>query len=178
MGIQKRKARKPRRPNSKINSNRSKTKSDSILSLIGQQAEASAPAKPEPLRAPPAPVDLLDDIGIKEWQRVAELLTEGGLLTDLDTGVLMLYCDAYSDFVRAVRELKKTDKAEQIIKTGKRNNGQYRNPWYDVKKKAGQEMAQYAAVLGLTAYDRGRISGNGGKKPERRPANEFDEFKN
>jgi len=172
MAPQKSRARKPSR---KIKSAPRKAGTDSILLSLAKNNADTAPKAATPAKRfmPPPPTDVLDGVGAKEWKRVCELLSDDDMLTELDTSTLMLYCDAFSDFHRAVKELKKKD--EGIVKTGKTNGGQFRNPWYDIKKKAAQEMNQYSVLLGFSPHDRARIkrasqpTGNGNQPP-----NEFD----
>ena len=171
MAPQKGRTRKPHR---KLKSAAKNPATNSILSII-QKNESKATGKDQPRPArfmPPAPTDVLDDVGVKEWQRVCELLADDGLLTELDTSTLMLYCDAFSDFHKAVAELKKEN--NQVVKTGKKNGGQFRNPWYDIKKKAAAEMNAYSVLLGFSPHDRARIKRTAVTPPGGAPANEFD----
>lgn len=134
-----------------------KNATDSVLQMLVDNGKAitKKTADKKPAKLPEPPPGLLDAVGVKEWKRVAELLSIMGVITELDTTAMLLYCDAYSDFVRAVTELTKTKR--DIIKSGKNNGGQYRNPWYDVKKKAAAEMNQYSAMLGLSPHDRAKM---------------------
>ena len=169
---QKSRVRKSRRILKSVPKNK---KADSILSLIGNAAGKAGDSQSKPITRfmPEPPTEVLDAVGIKEWHRVCDLLSDDGILTELDTGTLMLYCDAFSDFHRAVQELKKEN--DEIIKIGKKNGGQWRNPWYDVKKRAAQEMNQYSVLLGFSPHDRARIKRTAGANtPPTQPANPFD----
>lgn len=65
----------------------------------GHRAKQKAEPKPEPLQNNTAPA-YLDLTAKKEWKRVSKLLLDLGLLTDLDTTMLAMYCQAFSDFIR------------------------------------------------------------------------------
>lgn len=49
----------------------------------------------------------LDKEGRKEWRRVAPLLDRLGLLAKIDQAALAMYCDAYSQFLAARKNIKK-----------------------------------------------------------------------
>ncbi len=56
--------------------------------------------EPDPLRDLSAP-DYLTGIAKEEWDRVAPILSELGLLTDLDVALLASYCVAYATWRKA-----------------------------------------------------------------------------
>jgi len=57
---------------------------------------------------------VLDATGKAEWRRVARLMTDAGVLTQADRGVLTLYCSAWSQWVKAKKELRKKGKGEVL----------------------------------------------------------------
>jgi P27 family predicted phage terminase small subunit len=150
---------------------RNKMVTDSVLSLLVKNNATEKPKENKADKLPQPPADLLDAVGVEEWKRVVGLLSAMGLVTELDVTTLILYCDAYSDFAQAVKEMKKTQR--DIIKTGNQRGGQYRNPWYDVKKKAAAEMNQYSTMLGLSPLDRAKMRG-ATSLPNDAPENPFD----
>lgn len=157
-----------RRPHRKIKSAEKNHGTDSILSMLVKNGEKQqAPAAPVKREVPKPPYDVLDKVGMAEWKRVCEVMIENGTLTDLDLTTLMLHCVACSDFVKACNELKKAKAAP--VQQGKKNGGLFRNPWYDIQKKAAQEMNTYSVILGFSQRDRK----NKGSQPDT-PANEFD----
>lgn len=167
MAASKSKVRKPYR---RIESAEKNKGADFILAHLvkGSERETkkTAPAK---VAIPKPPEEILDATGMREWRRICQIMIDDGTLSDLDLTTLVLYCDAWADFVRACRELKKKDSG--IVQTGKTNGGKFRNPWYDIKKKAMQEMTTYSVVLGFSARDRK----NKGMAADA-PANPFDKI--
>jgi P27 family predicted phage terminase small subunit len=131
------------------------------LKLVTGTARRCRLPKNEPrpeLALPPVPSELSDDAKL-EWNRVMPDLFRAGLMTRLDRAVLAAYCSAHGRWVRAERALRKLgDEGADglLIKTAKGNVIQ--NPLVGVSNKAANDMAKFAAELGMSPSSRARFS--------------------
>jgi P27 family predicted phage terminase small subunit len=95
-----------------------------------------------------------------EWHRVVPVLEDIGLVATIDRGVLIRYCQAWSDWIEFARLLEKSGK---LIRGQKGNL--VRNPVWMMKRDAEQTIADLARQLGLTPAARMRA----GVRHERPP---------
>ena len=100
-------------------------------------------------KRPPRPYWLVGE-GRKEWQRVAHKLFAEGLLTELDRVPLALYCQAYADYLEAMRLV-----ASPLIKTT--NGNIIQNPAVAVANQAWKRCLASAARFGMTPCDRNAV---------------------
>ena len=54
-----------------------------------------------PVRLPKPETIAVDPVASGEWDRMAGLLEARGVLSQADSGILLVYCDAYSRLVAA-----------------------------------------------------------------------------
>ena len=115
--------------------------------------------EPQPqLKAPRRPTNLSKEAK-REWTRIVPKLLEVGLLTELDSAVLAMYCDAYGTWVKAS---KKVNEEGEVVQVGKYSYPQ-QNPWLTVKNKAIEQMNKSLSELGLSPSARTRIRTKAGK---------------
>lgn len=120
------------------------------------------------LKIPPMPNGMSADAK-KEWKRIAPILLENGLLTEMDSLALELYCESYSMYRKASQKLKQ----QGVFIKGK-NGGQVYNQWYSVQQKAQTALNKYLAEFGFSPAQRTRLSSEndmGSKKKD----NPFDD---
>lgn len=109
--------------------------------------------------APPPP-DELHPIGREEWTRVAILMCDVGMLTELDLGTLFAYCDAFALARRTDVMMKKLALADPVtegIVVQSPGGAAYLNPLMGVQRQAVRDMIRYAGELGLTPSSRAKI---------------------
>ena len=99
----------------------------------------------------PAAADLtvppgLDTYGRQAWKRWAPLLQGLGILTEVDVDVLALLCDAYSQWRRASRAVRRIDPTSEA----------YRKVAVSVEK-ARDQMRMFATEFGMTPASRSRL---------------------
>lgn len=118
----------------------------------------------EPVVAPcadvPEPPAHLDAEAEAEWRRVAPMLVNVKVLTELDRCVMAGYCVAWSAFVQADTDVQKYGRMFVSTKTNK--NGEttstpYMSPYLAERAMAMKQMHTYATELGLSPSSRSRI---------------------
>lgn len=113
--------------------------------------------------APPPGVPVrpkwLEKEACAEWDRVVPQLVELNVLTGLDGGALERYCVAYSNWVRAQRDVQKNG---LVLKTP---FGPQKNPNVKIAQDERAAARLLAGELGLSPSARTRV-----KTPERPPA--------
>ncbi len=95
--------------------------------------------------------DFLSEEAQAEWERVAPMLTERGLLTAADRAMLVGYCVAWADFQDAERQLAKYGK---IVKQGPQL---IPSPYVSIKNKALLAMMRFAQQFGFSPSSRSGI---------------------
>ena len=85
------------------------------------------------------PTWLRDSTAKKEWKRLNKELEEISVICNLDYNNLGAYCNAYSFYVQATKELDK----EPLIR---------------IQLKYSEEMKKFASLLGLTIDSRLKIA--------------------
>jgi len=94
--------------------------------------------------APEMPPGLSDE-GQAEWQRIVPELEAMGLLTTVDRGVLVRYCQAWADWVTANERLA----ASGMLIRGRRD-ALVRNPLWLLRNDAEAVLSDLGKQLGLT----------------------------
>lgn len=102
--------------------------------------------------APDAP-DFLDDESRAEWDRVVPELQRLGLLTRVARASLVAYCENWSIYVAATREVHEFGLTRE--KTIERRGGDVvteyvANPAVAIQRQAGMELRRWAIEYGLT----------------------------
>jgi P27 family predicted phage terminase small subunit len=116
------------------------------------------PVVPVPTSAPYAPRHLGHEAK-REWRRMATILLEAGLYSEVDRAALAMYCQAWGRWVEAERELAKGD----TILEGP-NGGMYQSAWLSVANKAQDQLRKMIAEFGLSPAQRSRVVAMGTEK--------------
>jgi P27 family predicted phage terminase small subunit len=95
----------------------------------------------------------LSAVARKEWRRLAKPLYDMGVLSTTDRAAFAAYCQAWSRWVEAEEQLKKTP---ALLKTP--SGYVQQSPWLAVANKQLEIMGRYMAELGLTPSARNRIA--------------------
>ena len=119
----------------------------------------------------------LDKEAKKEWRRMAKELEPLGILTKLDKAVFAVYCEAFSIWAKATKEIQekgmifstpgktKTYKDGSVEKTG--GGFPIMNPYFPIANKAKEQMMKALIEMGMTPSSRTRV-----KVVERQPEEE------
>jgi P27 family predicted phage terminase small subunit len=131
--------------------------------LRGNPGKRPIKSQPEVDISPeiPAPPEFLTPAAKDEWWRLASELHRLRLLTQLDVGVFAVYCQSYSNWVEAERELAKAAAADPetggLLVEGSHHQV-IANPLLRVARNAADNMMTCGTQLGLTPLARSRIS--------------------
>lgn len=119
-------------------------------------------SEPKPPSSLPDCPDYLAPEAKAEWARLAGILNQIGLLTQVDRTLMAAYCQTYARWVEAERKLAETP---LILRTPAGYIQQ--SPWLSISNKQLELMAKYMTELGLTPASRSRlaIQVHGGAKP-------------
>jgi len=105
--------------------------------------------------------------GKKVWRKVAPMLQEAGLLTDLDVLALKGLCDAYADYEEHREQVQRTS---PIIKTA--SGYPIQNPYIALERKAWDKFTRLMAEFGMTPSSRTRLQVESGEAE----GDEFDQL--
>jgi len=119
---------------------------------------------PEP-RIPPCP-HALDKVARAEWRRIASEVRGLRFVTALDRAALAVYCQSWSEWVRAQEGLAKHG---LLVKTP--NGYPIQSPLVSIANRAAKQMLEAAGTLGLTPSARARL---GVARPMQKKANPFE----
>ena len=121
------------------------------------------PQPPEEM--PDAPAHL-DRYAREEWDRMAPIAFNMGVLTTADRAVFSAYCMAYSRWRRAEEVIQKEAREEnkEGLFVAKKTGTLVVNPLLKVSQEAAHDMLKYAVEMGLTASARARLAVSPQKK--------------
>lgn len=105
----------------------------------------------EQLNSPPS--WLRDNAAKKEWKRLVEQFKTLGVISNLDLNNLGAYCNAYSSYLEATKELKGQPLTIEYTNKGGATNI-IENPLIKIQMKYSDEMRKYSSLLGLTIDSR------------------------
>ena len=99
----------------------------------------------------------LDKEAKKEWKRIYKELEELNLLTNVDITALAIYCDAYSKYIQANKEIaEKGMFVEYTNKYGATNT--IENPAVNAAKKYAEIIRKMCSEFGLTPSARAKLT--------------------
>lgn len=111
------------------------------------------PDEPKPnIQIPSCPPGLSP--GAKtEWRRIAPILEDQGLLSNMDRACLAAYCETYARWIKSLREIQK---GGEVIKTP--NGSLQISPWVSIARNAEKEIRQFSSEFGMTPASRSKVS--------------------
>ena len=123
-----------------------------LKEMQGRRVPKDEP-KPEPM-ASLAPPRYLSPAGQAEWIRCARPLAQAGILTELDRGVLTLYCDAVADYCDVVEALADAEAGRPVRLVGVHTQ----QSLLKLKMVCRQEVLRFAIPLGMAPTARVGLS--------------------
>jgi len=109
----------------------------------------------EQLQEPPK--WLRDNVAKKEWRRLVEQFKTLGVISNLDLNNLGAYCNSYSSYLEATKELKGQPLTMEYTNKGGATNI-IENPLIKIQMKYSDEMRKYSSLLGLTIDSRLKLA--------------------
>lgn len=106
-----------------------------------------------PLKGIPDPPVHLDKVARSHWKKVARLIDDSGLLSEIDVFALEQYCDLYSTWRKAKEKVEV--EGEVIIA---RNGYSQQNPWYVTKVQVMKDMKSFITMFGLSPAARSKLT--------------------
>ena len=141
-----------------------KPKPTAVKKLEGNPGKRKLNKKePVPAKGIPDCPDWLLPEAKQEWNRLAALMEQMGVLTEVDRAAFAAYCQSYARWKEAQEHI---DRDGSTFETDK--GYQQQTPWVGIANTQQKLMLQAAAEFGLTPSARSRIvAGNTkGKEPE------------
>lgn len=108
--------------------------------------------EPQPDVAIPECPPHLEGEARKEFERITGELMKLKIISNIDRAAIVAYCQAWSDYVQATREIKKEG---EVLYSDKGNA--YINPWKNIQTSALDRVLRYSAEFGMTPSSRSRI---------------------
>lgn len=97
----------------------------------------------------------------KEWERLADLMNQMGVLTEVDMAAFAAYCQSYARWKEAQEHI---DSGGSTFETDK--GYQQQTPWVGIANTNQKLMLQAASEFGLTPSSRSRIVAGSAKGKE------------
>ncbi|QDV89501.1 Phage terminase, small subunit [Phycisphaerae bacterium RAS2] len=110
--------------------------------------------EPQPARAIPSCPEFLDEAAREEWHRVTVLLDRSGILSEIDGTLLAGYCQAYSRWQYAERQLQKYGPV--VLSPDKKFP--LPSPYLAIANKALEQMHKFCVEYGMTPSSRSRVT--------------------
>ncbi len=141
-----------------------KPKPTAVKKLEGNPGKRKLNSKePVPAKGIPACPAWLMPEAKKEWERLAELMNQMGVLTEVDIAAFAAYCQSYARWKEAQEHITSGGSTFETDK-----GYQQQTPWVGIANTNQKLMLQAASESGLTPSSRSRIiAGNSkAKEPE------------
>ena len=104
----------------------------------------------------------LDATAKKEYERIKKNLESIEIIGNLDRNAMIVYANAYSMYLQALKETKKKD----FTPTVKTSSGEKPNPIYAILEQAKKDMETSGNALGMSASSRLKIAAEKAKGQE------------
>ena len=118
--------------------------------------------EPEFTKEIPDYPEVLDDIAIKEWERIIPELKSTGTMTIVDKAALAAYCQLYSRWTQLEEDIKEeglTVESKRYNKNGIMiNSVTITNPKVTEARLTLQQVRAFCAEFGMTPSSRSRVS--------------------
>ena len=104
----------------------------------------------------------LDATAKREYERVRKNLQSIDIIGNLDRNSMIVYANAYSMYLQALKETKKKD----FCPTVNTSSGEKPNPIYAIMEQAKKDMDTSGSALGMSASSRLKIASEKAKGQE------------
>ena len=93
------------------------------------------------------PEFITNEVAIEEWVAITDELKKINIVGNLDLGNLVVYCNAFADYVEATINISNQDKV--IVRPTSSGEMLVRNPWVDLQKNYADEMRKAGSKVGI-----------------------------
>jgi P27 family predicted phage terminase small subunit len=128
-----------------------KKKSENDTSASDKSVASAEPIKSKPRPVIECPAEL-SPVAHQEWDRIVPILAAADRLTELDRGLLAVYCHAYAAWLEAVTALQTYGR---MMKSP--NGYPILSPYVSIESKNAEIMLRVAAEFGFTPASRMRL---------------------
>lgn len=108
------------------------------------------------------PSAFIDATAKKEYERIHKNLKSIDIIGNLDRNAMIVYANAYSMYLKALKETRKKD----FTPTVKTSSGEKPNPIYVILEQAKKDMETSGNALGMSASSRLKIAAEKAKGQE------------
>lgn len=129
------------------------------------------PRPKKPSKMPQPPCDLINNVARREWDRIGKELYDLGLLTNIDTTALAMYCTHFALWYGAVKSIK-----NEGMTTITKNGYPIPNPNIKEIPKHFNSMMKILVEFGMTPSSRSKITTTNKKGDENEES--LDKFLN
>jgi len=98
------------------------------------------------------PTYLVNEIAIEEWHAIVKELKSINIVGNLDIGNLVVYCNAFADYIEATVHCNTEKKV--IKRQTQTGTILVKNPWVDLQKGYADEMRKAGAKCGIDVNNR------------------------
>ena len=139
-----------------------KPKPTAVKKLEGNPGKSKLNTKElVPAKGMPACPDWLMPEAKKKWERLAKLMNQMGVLTEVDMAAFAAYCQSYARWREAQEHITSGGSTFETDK-----GYQQQTPWVGIANTNQKLMLQAASEFGLTPSSRSRIVAGKGKVKE------------
>lgn len=98
-----------------------------------------------------------DEVALNKFYELREVLKESGVLSNVDTDLLAVYCNCWSMYVNSTKNLLVQDLVDvQENKLGMLT--QVANPYIKIQNTYSDKLMKISSLFGLSPADRGKIA--------------------
>ena len=115
--------------------------------------------EPKPPKGMPKAPRYLDRLAKHEWRETCKLMDAMGILSTADRSALILYCQTFSEWRKAIVYCDKFG-AWTISEDSKGNPQTTRNEWDRVRERCAESCRKWLVEFGLTPSSRTRLQVN------------------
>ena len=112
--------------------------------------------EPKYTKADEAAPKMLDKIGKELWLKVMKEMRAQGVLTKCDEALLFRYCEEWSTYIRAIKELKK--KKNKELMTVAKSGYMSPNPYISMKRESSRILKTLESELGFSPTSRTKVA--------------------
>lgn len=110
-------------------------------------------SEPQPTIIMPTAPENMSEFARQEWERITPILYRLGLLSEIDTVALAMYCDAVSTWRQAKEQL-----AIEGLTISTTNGNVIQNPVLGIRNKAMELAHKFLIQFGMTPASRANVT--------------------